>query len=166
VANAQEAPPKRGERAAVSPRDPRIAGWRELLTAHSLLVRRLDSELRAETGLSMYEYEALLQLAEAPRRRLRMSELASSVLLTRSGLTRLIDRLEEDGLVQRSECLSDRRGAEAVLTEEGLARLRAASAIHLRGIETYYFDPVSADDQETIGRVMKVVADGVREGAG
>ena len=129
-------------------------------------MRRLDSELRAESGLSMYEYDALLKLAEAPDRRLRMSELASSVLLTRSGLTRLVDRLVGDGLVERGECLSDRRGAEAVLTEEGLTRLRAASVIHLRGIETYYFDPVSTQDQEAVGRAMKVVADGVRDDAG
>ena len=163
MANAQETPLKRVSRPAVSPRDPRLAGWRELLTAHALLVRRLDDELRAESGLSIPEYSALLQLAEAPERRQRMSDLAGGIFLTRSGVTRLIDRLEKDGLVERRGCLSDGRGAEAALTEEGLTRLRAASTVHLRGIETYYFDRISPDDQETVGRAMKAVGDGVRE---
>ena len=131
--------------------------------AQAMLVRRLDDELQAESGLSIPEYSALLQIAEAPERRLRMSELANSIFITRSGVTRLIGRLTRDGLVERRECLSDGRGYEAVLTDEGLTRLRAASAVHLRGIDTYYFERVSQEDQETIGRVMKTVAAGIRE---
>jgi DNA-binding MarR family transcriptional regulator len=163
MASAREAPSKSRRKSPISPRDPRLAGWRQLLTAHSLLLRRLDDELRAEGGLSLYEYSALLQLAEAPGRRQRMSELADGILLTRSGVTRLVDRLESDGLVERIECTSDGRGAQAVLTEEGLTKLRAASKVHLRGIEAYYFDRVSPQDQEVIGRTMKAVSDGVRD---
>jgi DNA-binding MarR family transcriptional regulator len=162
VANTREAPRVRVKRSALSPRDSRLAGWRELLTAHSLLVRRLDEELQTQVGLSMFEYSALLEIAEAPERRLRMSEIADGIFLTRSGVTRLIGRLETDGLVERRNSLSDGRGAEAELTDTGLARLRAASSVHLQGIETYYFDRVSQQDQETVGRVMKTVADGVR----
>lgn len=134
-----------------------------MLAAHALLLRQLDDELQAECGLSTYEYSALLQIAEAPDRCLRMSEVADGILLTRSGVTRLIGRLTVDGLVERRECVSDGRGFEAVLTDEGLERLRAASAIHLRGIEDYYLDRVSPEDQETVGRVMQDVWEGVRE---
>jgi DNA-binding MarR family transcriptional regulator len=150
--------------ARVHARDPRLAGWRALLTAHTLLTDRLDEELRRETGLSLFEYSALLQLAEAPERRRRMSELAEGILLTRSGVTRLIDRLEREGLVERCACVSDGRGAEAVLTEAGLERLRGASRVHLRGVERYYLERVSPADQATIARVMTGLAEGIREG--
>ena len=146
----------------LSARDPRLTGWRARLTAHTLLADRLDEELRAESGLSIFEYSALLQLAESPERRRRMSQLADGILLTRSGVTRLIDRLVRDGLVERSQCLSDGRGAEAVLTQAGLDRLRAASKVHLRGIERYYLDRVSAEDQATIARVMGDLVEGMR----
>ena len=100
--------------------------------------RRLDEELRAEHDVSFAEYDALLTIANAPGRRIRMGQLAEEVLLSKSGVTRLIDRLVSDGLVERSACLADARGAEAVLTERGLARLRAASRTHLRGISEHF----------------------------
>src|ERR671910_698807 len=125
---------------AAAPRasDPRLDGWRAFLTAHARVTRRLDDELRAAHDISLAEYDALLQLAHAPDRRMRMSRLAERVLLSRSGVTRLIDRLEADGFVVRDQCASDARGAEAVLTPPGLERLRAASATHLAGIERYF----------------------------
>jgi DNA-binding MarR family transcriptional regulator len=156
------APPTEVSRAPVSPRDPRLTGWRSFLTAYSVITRRLDEELRDETGLSLFEYAALLQLAEAEGRRLRMSELALGIVLTRSGVTRLVDRLERDGLVERSQCSSDGRGAEAVLTEAGLERLRKASKTHLRGIDEYYFARVSEEDQASVGRAMSEVIEGLR----
>src|SRR6188474_1281131 len=126
----------------MSARDPRIATWRRFLEAHARLERLLDEELRAEHDLSLAEYDALLQLAEAPGRRLRMHQLADRVLLSRSGVTRLIDRLILDGSVERDLCLSDARGAEAVLTEAGLRRLRTASPTHLRGIEDHFVEAI------------------------
>ena len=147
----------------VSPRDPRIAGWRGFLTGYSVITRKLDEELREETGLSLFEYAALLHLAEAKDRRLRMSELADGIVLTRSGVTRLVDRLERDGLVERYQCSSDGRGAEAQLTEAGLDRLREASKVHLRGIDEYYFAQVSEEDQAAVGRAMESVIEGLRE---
>jgi DNA-binding MarR family transcriptional regulator len=157
-----EAPPKVNRERSVSARDPRLRGWRDFLTAHDLLVRRLDDELQAETGLSLFEYSALLRLAEAPGRRMRMSELADGIILSRGGMTRLIDRLQADGLVERNRCLSDGRGTEAHLTEAGLSRLRDASKVHLRGIDAYYFEQVCDDDQATIGRVMRDISEGIR----
>ena len=125
-------------------RDPRLAPWRAFLLAHARVSRRLDEELRAEHDLSFAEYDALLTIAQAPGRRIRMGLLAEEVLLSKSGVTRLIDRLVDDGLVERSACLADARGAEAVLTERGLDRLRAASRTHLRGISEHFLAVVDA----------------------
>ena len=143
-------------------RDPRLGPWRAFLAAYSLLSRRLDDDLRAEHGMTLAEYAALLQLAEAPDRRLRMNQLADGVFLSRSGVTRLIDRLEADGLVERSHCASDGRGAEAVLTEIGHSRLRQASRTHLRGIEAYFLDNVEALDLEAIERSCASIGRRVR----
>lgn len=148
----------RPSRPGLAPRDPRLTPWRAFLTTHAILVRRLDEDLQTEQGLSLAEYSALLQLAEAPGRRQRMNELAIGILLSRSGVTRLIDRLVADGLVTRGSCPSDGRGAEAILTEAGLNRLRVASSTHLRGIETYFLDAIEPADQAAIERAMGEVA--------
>ena len=139
-------------------RDPRLAPWRAFLLAHARVSRRLDEELRAEHDLSFAEYDALLTIAQAPGRRIRMGLLAEEVLLSKSGVTRLIDRLVNDGLVERSACLADARGAEAVLTERGLARLRAASRTHLRGISEHFLAVVETADLEPLERAMTTVA--------
>jgi DNA-binding MarR family transcriptional regulator len=149
--------PIRATRRPLSARDPRVATWRRFLLAHARLERLLDEDLRAEHDLSLAEYDALLQLAEAPGRRLRMHQLADRVLLSRSGVTRLIDRLVRDGSVERDPCLSDARGAEAVLTSAGIARLRDASATHLRGIADHFVEAISPDDLATVDRAMRDV---------
>jgi DNA-binding MarR family transcriptional regulator len=142
----------------LSARDPRLAPWRAFLLAHARVARRLDEELRAEHDISFAEYDALLAIARAPARRIRMGQLAEGVLLSKSGVTRLVDRLVGDGLVERSACLADARGAEAVLTERGLARLRAASRTHLRGIEEHFLAVVDGADLEAVERSMTAVA--------
>jgi DNA-binding MarR family transcriptional regulator len=144
-------------RRGLSARDPRVGTWRRFLIAHARLERLLDDDLRAEHDLSLAEYDALLQLAEAPGRRLRMHQLADQVLLSRSGVTRLIDRLVHDGSVERDPCLSDARGAEAVLTAAGLTRLRTASATHLRGIADHFVDAIEPTDLEAFDRAMRDV---------
>ena len=148
----------------LSPSDPRLEPWRAFLTAHARVSRRLDEELRAEHDLSLAEYDALLVIAAAPERRIRMRQLADRVLLSKSGVTRLIDRLVADGLVERDTCLSDARGAEAVMTQAGLDRLRRASRTHLRGIGEHFLAPVEADDLVAIERSMLAVADAVGPG--
>ena len=142
--------------AALTP-DPRLEEWRVFLRAHALLSRRLDDELRAEQGMSLAEYDALFQLAAAPGARLRMNQLADRVLLSRSGITRLVDRLVADGLVSRCQCSSDARGAEAVLTDVGLSRIRRARATHLRGVERYFLDALSADERSKLGETLGTV---------
>ncbi len=143
----------------LSAQDPRIEPWRAFLQAHARVTRRLDEELRAEHDLSLAEYDALLSIAEAPDRRIRMRQLADRVILSKSGVTRLIDRLVLDGLVQRDACLSDARGAEAVLTTAGLDRLRRASRTHLRGIDEHFIAAVDQADLSVIQRSMRAVAE-------
>jgi DNA-binding MarR family transcriptional regulator len=139
-------------------KDPRLAPWRAFLLAYARVSRRLDEELRSEHDVSFAEYDALLTIAHAPDRRIRMGQLAEEVLLSKSGVTRLIDRLVGDGLVERSTCLSDARGAEAVLTERGLERLRAASQTHLRGIDEHFLAIVDPADLEGLERAMTALA--------
>ena len=107
--------------------------WRTFLRAHATVTRRLEAELVAEQGLPLASYDVLVQLSEAPDRSLRMTELADRVLLSRSGLTRLADRLERDGLLRREACPSDARGTLAVLTDAGLQRLEQAWPTHRAG---------------------------------
>lgn len=150
----------------LEPRDPRLAPWRAFLLAHKRVSRRLDEELRAEHDLSFGEYDALLTIAQAPHRRIRMRQLADEVILSKSGVTRLIDRLVSDGLVERSACLADARGAEAVLTERGLGRLRAASTTHLRGINEHFVAILDARELRAIERAMSSVAQQAGSGTG
>lgn len=144
--------------APLTPRDPRLGPWRAFVVAHAHVSRRLDEDLRAEHGLSLQEYVTLLILAEAPNRRLRMGRVAESLTLSKSGATRLVDRLVDDGLVERVTCSSDLRGAEAQLTRSGVDRLRRAAPTHLRGIADYFLATIDPDDLPSIERVMTDVA--------
>lgn len=114
--------------------DQQLAAWRLFLRAHARVIRRLEADLMAQHQLPLGSYDVLVQLVEAPGRRLRMSELAERVLLSRSGLTRLVDRMEREGLVRREPCEDDARGLYTVLTDAGYDRLRGASGTHLRGV--------------------------------
>jgi DNA-binding MarR family transcriptional regulator len=120
-------------------------------------VRRIEADLEADGLPSLADLDVLLQLAQAPERRLRMSELADEVLLSRSGMTRRIDRLEAAGYVQRHECSFDRRGAFAGLTERGLERLQNARPTHVRGIVEHFASKLSADDLEALRRTLAKV---------
>src|SRR5262245_18026075 len=140
-------------------RDTQLAPWRAFLRAHARVARRLDEDLRNGHGLSPQEYETLLHLAEAPDRRLRMGRLADSLLLSKSGVTRLVDRLVDDGLVERCSCSSDARGAEAELTTSGLDRLRAAAPTHLAGIREHFLAAIQSGDLPVIERAMDSISD-------
>ncbi len=142
--------------------DARLGAWRTFLQAHARVVRELERELQAEQGLALTDYDVLVQLAAVEGRRLRMSELADRLLLSRSGATRLVDRLMSAGLVERVSCDDDRRGQWAALTDAGLRRLREASPTHLRGIAEHFLDRLSADElrslQESLDRVVAAEA--------
>ena len=121
-----------------------LGAWRGLLRVHSSLTKALDAELVREHGLPLTSYEVLINLQAAPGRRRRMAELADGVLLSRSGTTRLVDRLERDGLLERDTCDSDGRGCFAVLTDRGEEVLSKARATHLEGVRERFlrhFEP-------------------------
>ncbi|HEY8437748.1 MAG TPA: MarR family winged helix-turn-helix transcriptional regulator [Candidatus Limnocylindrales bacterium] len=138
---------------------PGIGAWRNFLVAHARITRRLDDELQAAHGLSLAEYDALLQIATAPGRRVRMNVLAERVILSRSGITRLVDRLEAQGSVERLACKTDARGQEAVLTEVGLGRLRAAAGTHLEGVRRYFLDRLDESERAALEATLARVAD-------
>ncbi|GDY29995.1 MarR family winged helix-turn-helix transcriptional regulator [Gandjariella thermophila] len=134
--------------------------WRSFLRAHARLTRTLESELVTEQRLSLAAYDVLVQLEEAPERRLRMTELADAVLLSRSGVTRLVDRLEKAGLVTRERADGDGRGVVAVLTEQGLDRLREASGTHLAGIVRHFVAALDSDELKRLGETCERLSEG------
>jgi DNA-binding MarR family transcriptional regulator len=141
----------------------RLAAWRVLLEAHAAVTDLLERELEQERGLPLSKFEVLLKLAEAPGGRMRMLELAQSVLLSKSGLSRLVDRMEEAELVRRERCPSDRRGAYAVLTDEGRALLRRAAPVHLRGIQEHFARHLDDDDVPVLTHVLGKVNAAARD---
>jgi len=124
--------------------------WGGFLRAHGTLVRRLDDDLRTTHGLTLSSYEVLLFLAWSPDRRMRMGDLAGRVLITLSGVTRLIGRLEREGLVRRERSPEDGRGSYAVLTEAGLLRLREAHPTHLAGVRRLFLGHFNDEELKTL----------------
>jgi DNA-binding MarR family transcriptional regulator len=130
-----------------------LAAWRGMLRAHARVTRALDAQMRAEHGLSVSAYEVLMFLAEAPGRRLRMSEIADGVLLSRSGLTRLVDRLVQLGYATRCAAENDGRGLYAELTDAGAATFEEARRTHRDGVRRFYLDRLSTTDQIVLGDI-------------
>jgi DNA-binding MarR family transcriptional regulator len=133
--------------------------WRSYVTGTVLLQERLERDLREATGLSMAEYEILVRLSEAPDRRLRMTDLADRTLASKSRLSHQITRMAADGYVRREECLEDRRGAFAVLTDAGWERLVAAAPDHVQSVRTWLVDALTEDELSELGRLCQKVVD-------
>jgi DNA-binding MarR family transcriptional regulator len=138
--------------------DAEMRAWLALLRSHAAITRRLDGELIGRHGLTLNDYDVLVQLAFAPERRLRMSELADRILLTRSGMTRRADRLERQGLVQRTTCPDDARGAYLELTDPGADLLAAARSTHLAGVREMFTSRLDDRDLEELARILEPVA--------
>lgn len=126
-----------------------------MLRAHASLVRTLDAELARNHDLPLSSYEVLLYLNDADGGRMRMSDLADSVLLSRSGLTRLVDRLERDGLLKRERCESDQRGLFAEITADGRRVFAAARQTHLDGVRRLFLDRFERDELKALGAFWK-----------
>jgi DNA-binding MarR family transcriptional regulator len=126
-------------------------------------VRELDAELDAAHGLPLTSYDVLIYLRSAPDRRLRMAELADSVLLSRSGVTRLVDRLVREGLIVRDTCESDGRGSFAVLTDKGEELLARARPTHLAGVRERFLRHFTEEELETLGRYWERVLPGAAD---
>jgi DNA-binding MarR family transcriptional regulator len=127
-----------------------MQAWRTLLRWQVRALDRLDTDLSTAYGLSLADYEILVQLSEAPEHRLRMSDLAEGALVSRSRLTHRVDRLVARGLVTRVPCPTDRRGINAVITEAGLDLLTQAATTHLEGVRRYVIDPLSRTTQAAL----------------
>ncbi|HEX8995363.1 MAG TPA: MarR family transcriptional regulator [Ktedonobacterales bacterium] len=126
------------------------SAWHGLLATHASIIRRLDASLRAAHHLGLSAYEVLLQLALAPERRLRMSELAAVVPLTLSGISRMVDRLERDGLVKREGSAQDGRVSCATLTHAGGERLRAAHRTYVSEVRRLFLEHLSDSELSTL----------------
>ncbi len=133
--------------------------WRSFLGGTTVLMERLDRDLRAKHGLSMPEYEILVRLSEAPDRSLRMAELAAAVAHSRSRVTHTIARLERAELVSRGQSSDDGRGVSAVLSDQGLGVLEEAAHTHVAGVHSYLIDNAAPEDFEAVGRVMQSVVE-------
>jgi DNA-binding MarR family transcriptional regulator len=129
-------------------------GWVAFLRAHAAVTRALNAELVAQHALTLNDYEVLLRLAYAPEHAMRRVDLAEQVVLTASGITRLLEGLERCGLVTKRSCDSDRRVVYAELTDEGYAKLREASPTHLDGIERLYAGRFTAAERETLDELL------------
>lgn len=127
-----------------------LGAWAGFLRVNAAISRDLDARLQSEHGISISDYDVMVFLANAPERRMRMSDIAESVLISQSGITRLVDRLVGRGLVQREKCSDDRRGYFAVLTDAGLAKIREASTSHVADIRERFLAPLSASEKETL----------------
>ncbi len=135
-----------------------MRAWRSFLKAHSVLTKVLEKELLATHRLPLAEYDVLVQLSAEPGGRLRMAQLADRVLLSRSGLTRLVERLEAAGLVRREVCASDARGYFAVITDQGASRLRQAARSHLDSVQRHFAELLTAEELECINSSLERVA--------
>ena len=133
--------------------------WRAFLVGTTLLMDRLDRDLRERHRMSLPEYEILVRLAEAKNNRLRMAMLADSVSHSRSRVTHTVSRMEAGGLVARDACVSDGRGVEAVLTDRGREALREAAPTHVAGVRRFLVDLADQKDFEAVGRVFDAVTD-------
>jgi DNA-binding MarR family transcriptional regulator len=122
-----------------------LGAWRSLLRAHASLLRRLDTDLQQATGLALADFDVLAQLAQA-HGALRMTELADRALISRSGMSRRVARLVDEGLLRRDKAGSDGRGVVVALTQAGITRLAATAPVHARGIATLFV--AQLDDQE------------------
>ncbi len=128
--------------------------WRSFLVAHARIARRLEADLLAKSDLPLAEFDVLFQLDLVEGHRLRMNELASRVVLSRAGITRLVDRLVADGLVARLKCDSDARGAYAVLTERGHSRLDEARPGHFAAVRRHFLAAFTEPELETLATLL------------
>ena len=135
--------------------------WRAFLTAMRLLTDQLDRELQHDANIPHTYYEILVALSEAPGRRLRMNQLAEVCQSSRSRLSHAVNRLEEAGWVRREACPTDKRGALAVMTEEGFAAIEAAAPGHVEGVRRHVFDVLTPEQIRHLGEISAAIRDGL-----
>ncbi|HET9848967.1 MAG TPA: MarR family transcriptional regulator [Candidatus Dormibacteraeota bacterium] len=132
--------------------------WQAFLDAQATVLRRLEADLVAADGMTLAEFDVLIQLRLAADRRLRMTDLSERVRLSPSGVTRLVDRLAREGLIKRLRCASDRRGTWAILTAAGRERIDRVTPIHLRGVRDYFARRISSGQMSNLAAALEGVA--------
>lgn len=131
-----------------------LEAWRSYLQSHATILRLLDAELVSEHRITTRDYEVLLYLAQAPDQRLPMSALAESTMLTRSGITRLVDGLVAGGFIERAACPNDARVSYAELTDEGFAKLRQAGCTHVRSIRRLFLEHFGPEETAQLASLL------------
>jgi len=131
-----------------------LSAWVGLLRGHAALTRALNADLVTDHGLTLSDYEVLLRLSRAPERKMRRVDLAEQVLLTASGITRLLDGLQASGYVDKAACSSDARVTYAVLTAAGHEKLRSAAGLHVAGIHAMFAERYSDDEMATLAELL------------
>jgi DNA-binding MarR family transcriptional regulator len=131
-----------------------LEAWRSYLQSHASILRELDAELAAQHAMTTRDYEVLLYLAQAPDRRLPMSALSERTMLTRSGITRLVDGLVDCGLIERVSCQNDGRVSYAKLTESGYEKLRDAGQTHIASIRRMFLAHFTSEELETLAALL------------
>ncbi|MBA2364044.1 MAG: MarR family transcriptional regulator [Chloroflexia bacterium] len=140
----------------------RLAAWRAFLNAHAAVIGLIEREMTEAGQLPLSSYDVLVALSQASQKRLRMHELADRVVLSRSGLTRLVDRLEVEGLLTRERCGTDKRGAYAVLTQKGREALREAWPAYARGISEHFASILTDPEVELLTGILRRVSAAAR----
>jgi DNA-binding MarR family transcriptional regulator len=135
--------------------------WRSFLRAAAAIDEALDRQLQRDAGMPHIYYGLLVQLAQAPRRQMRMTQLAKDVKITRSRLSHAVARLERNGWVRREDCPSDKRGQNAVLTDEGYEMLRRSAPGHVRAVRQAMFDRLTPEQVRSFGEIMQIIATGL-----
>lgn len=138
-----------------------LEAWRNFITAHARLIDQIDRELIEEGKLPLHWYDVLIELVEAPEHRLRMTELARKVVLSKSGLTRLVDRLEKAELLIREADPKDGRGAFAVLTDKGIEAVHQSWPVYARSIKRYFADYLSDEEAAHLSAMMSRILNGI-----
>lgn len=137
--------------------DHSLETWQAFLQMHAVVLRKLEGEMQATHGLSLTWYDVLLQLKNNSNGGLRLQDLAQAIVLSQSGLTRLLDRMERVGLVERHPCSHDRRGAYAVITSAGRTVLEQTRPTHLKGIEKHFMQHLEEEDIEALSKAFSKI---------
>lgn len=134
-----------------------LRAWRLFITSHAKIIQKIDTDLAEAGEISLSWYDVLIEVYEAPEKRLRMNEVAERVVLSRSGLTRLVDRLEEKGYLRRETDAQDRRGFFLCITESGIGALRSAWPIYARGIQSFFADSLNPEEAVILTKVFEKI---------
>ncbi|WP_123040385.1 MarR family winged helix-turn-helix transcriptional regulator [Cohnella candidum] len=140
-----------------------LSVWRLFIQTHSKIIEKIEGDLAEEKRVPLSTYDVLIELFEAPGRKLRLGDLTKKVVLTKSGLTRLVDRMEKEGLLKREKSEEDKRGAYAVLTEAGETELRRAWPVYAKGIKTYFAKPLEEADLQALNKALEVLRQTVED---